>query len=104
LGQRAILRTKDYISGSVNRPEIEDMLRETLIPIGWGLGWDIQVTAAARPNQPILDMFEKEIGFSKYKLAKAFLRWSRDHEASDLTADERAQWTKLIAAVNNALK
>lgn len=80
------------------------MLRETLIPIGLGLGWDIQATAAAQPNRPISDMFEKQSGFSKYKLAKAFLRWSRDHEASDLTADERTQWTKLITAINNALK
>jgi hypothetical protein len=41
--------------------------------------------------------------FSKYKLVKAFLRWSRDHTASDLTAEERAQWDKLVAAINKVL-
>ena len=38
-----------------------------------------------------MDIFAAEIAdFSKYKLAKAFLRWARAHEASDLT-EERAE-------------
>ena len=61
--------------------------------------------AAAQDGRPIVDVFGAEVGaFSKYKLAKAFLRWARTHEASDLTADERSQWKALIDAINKALK
>lgn len=106
LGNRKIMRTKDYYSGEVTQPEIEDLLRETLIRVAAdGLGWSVQVTAAAQPSRPIVDIFTAEVtDFSKYKLAKAFLRWSRGHEASDLTEMERCQWIKLTTAVNKALK
>ena len=54
------------------------------------LGWDISATAAAQPARPIVDIFTAEApNFSKYRLAKAFLRWTRDHKADDITADER---------------
>ena len=42
--------------------------------------------------------------FSKYRLAKAFLRWTRSHEATDLTEDEQRQWAKLVETINAALK
>ena len=32
------------------------------------------------------------------------VRWTRDHNASALTDDERAQWTALITAINKALR
>lgn len=40
----------------------------------------------------------------KYRLARAYLRWTRAHTADDLTADERDQWKILITAINKALK
>lgn len=106
LGQRAILRTKDFLKAAVTKPEIEDLLRETLISIAKdAFQWDIAAAAATRTQQPIIDIFEREVGnFSKYRLAKAFLRWARDHEAGDLSATERDQWIALIGAVNSALK
>lgn len=106
LGNKKILRTKDSYSGKVTKPEIEDLLRETLVQVALDdLGWDVRTTAEAQPARPIVDIFTAKVGdFSKYKLAKAFLRWARAHEASDLTADERSQWTALVAAINNALK
>ncbi len=106
LGNKKILRTKDVYSGSVSNPEIEDILRETLVAIAKeDLGWDIVSTAVAQPGRPIINIFDTEVGkFSKYKLAKAFLRWSRNHEARDLTDKERDQWTRLINKINNALK
>ena len=81
-------------------------MRSTLIEIAKSeLGWDIAATAAAKPARPIVDVFNAEIrGFSKYKLAKAFLRWTRGHEAGDLSDDEQHQWKKLIDAINAALK
>jgi hypothetical protein len=69
------------------------------------LGWDIVATAVAQPNRPIIDLFRAEISdFSKYRLAKAFLRWTREHAAADLAAEELKQWKKLIEAINAALR
>ena len=106
LGNKKILRTKESYSGKVTKPEIEDLLRETLVKVALeDLGWDVTVTAAAQDARPIVDIFSAEVAdFSKYKLAKAFLRWARAHEAPDLTEEERKQWTALIGAINKALK
>lgn len=106
LGNKKILRTKDSHTGKVTKPEIEDLLRDTLAQVAFDdLKWDVRATAAAQPARPIVDIFTAEVvEFSKYKLAKAFLRWARAHEASDLSADEQSQWTALVAAINKALK
>lgn len=106
LGNKNILRTKDAYTGQATRPEIEDLLRDTLVSIAKNdLGWDVVTKAAQQPERPIIELFEGEVeGFSKYKLAKAYLRWTRDHQASDLTEDERTQWEALISSVNTALR
>lgn len=106
LGNKNILRTKDAYNGPVSKPEIEDLLRETLVQIGKDeLGWDVKNVAASQPSRPIAEVFGSTVkGFSKYKLAKAYLRWTRTHDASDLTADEQEQWAKLIGLINRALK
>jgi hypothetical protein len=106
LGNKGILRTKDSYTGGVTKPEIEDLLRETLVKVGKDdLGWDVTDVAAAQPARPIADIFSDNIsGFSKYKLAKAYLRWTRDHAASDLAADERTAFEDLIDRANRALK
>jgi energy-coupling factor transporter ATP-binding protein EcfA2 len=106
LGNKKILRTKDSYAGTITKPEVEDLLRETLVQVARNdLGWDVTATAAAQDARPIVDIFAAEVAdFSKYKLAKAFLRWARTHEASDLTEDERKQWTGLIGAINKVLK
>lgn len=106
LGNNKILRTKDSYIGKVTRPEIEDLLRDTLVQVALeDLKWDVRATSTAQPGRPIVDIFSAEVGgFSKYKLAKAFLRWARGHEASDLTEDEQGQWTALVGAINKALK
>lgn len=92
----------------MQKPEIEDLLRDTLIKIAKedkDLRWDISTMASTYPKMPILSVFKKEIPqFSKYKLAKAFLRWTRDHEAADLHSHEIDQYQKLIEAINSALK
>ena len=107
LGNKNILRTADAYAGAVKNPEIEDLLRDTLILVAkTDLGWDIEALAGQQPARPIVDIFTAEIGkkaFSKYHLAKAFLRWTREHEAADLTEAERIQWKELIKAINNAL-
>lgn len=105
LGNKRILRTKDAYNGKVNAPEIEDLLRVTLVTVAKDeLGWDVSAKASAQVGRPIVDLFAAEIaGFSKYKLAKAFVRWSRAADASKLAAEERKQWAVLIDAINKAL-
>ncbi|WP_275447232.1 AAA family ATPase [Roseomonas mucosa] len=106
LGNKRILRTRDVYKGAVTKPEVEDLLRETLVGIAKAsLGWDVEAKAAAQPGRPIVDLLSSEVsGFSKYKLAKAYVRWTRDNDASGLTADERDQWSALIGKINSALK
>lgn len=106
LGNRNILRTKDAYKGPVSKPEVEDLLRETLISVAKDeLGWDVRAEATQQQTRPIVDVFSSRMkGFSKYKLAKAYLRWTRTHEASDLTSDERDQWGSLIGTINKVLK
>jgi hypothetical protein len=105
LGNKAILRTKDSYIGAITNPEIEDLLRDTLIGIAkTELQWDVSSLAGQQAKRPIVDLFEEVIpDFSKYKLAKAFLRWSRDHSAINLTSAERSQWKTLIQAINKVL-
>jgi hypothetical protein len=107
LSQTGILRTKDSYVGPVAAPEIEDLLRDTLIEVGrTECGWDVMVQASSQPTRAIVDIFGAEIGsdFSKYRLAKAFLRWSQSHTSSDLTDTEQLQWATLIGAINSALR
>jgi len=106
LGNKAIMRTKDAYIGRATAPRLEDMLRETLIHIAKDrLEWDVAAAAAEQPDRSIVDLFASEISdFSKYRLAKAFLRWTRDHKASDLPYKERQQWRTLIEKINATLK
>jgi len=105
LGNKNILRTKDFCDG-VTKPEIEDLLRDTLIDIAKSeFGTDVSAVVKKNPSRPIIDIFSKEIkGFSKYKLAKAFVNWTRLNKVDSLTEEERKQWEKLFQSVNKALK
>ncbi|NLB01515.1 MAG: AAA family ATPase [Methanomicrobiales archaeon] len=106
LGNKRILRTKDIYSGSVSKPEIEDLFRETLIAIANDeLKWNVKAVADKQKSRPIVDIFTTEIkGFSKYQLAKAFLRWTRGNNFSDLTDEEQEHCKKLVDMINKALK
>lgn len=105
LGNSNILRTKDYCIG-IAKPEIEDLLRETLIAVAKiEYKKDVKKIADANPTRPIIDIFSKEIkDFSKYKLAKAYIRWTKTNDVQKLTTTEIDQWKKLIQAINKALK
>ena len=105
LGQKNILRTKDFVGG-IPKAEIEDILRETLIEIAKSeFGIDVKPTSDAQPTKPIVDIFTKEItNFSKYKLAKAFIRWSKNNSSSNLKPDELNNSKKLIETINKQLK
>ena len=105
VGNKNILRTKDFYS-KVNKPEIEDLLRETLIVIAKNeFGTDVKAFADKNPTKPIIDIFSKEIkNFSKYKLAKAYVKWTKNNDHSKLNQEERDNWTKMIQTINKALK
>jgi predicted ATPase/energy-coupling factor transporter ATP-binding protein EcfA2 len=106
VGNKAVLRTKDVYAGPLARPAVEDLLRETLVNIARNdLGWDIGGTASEHPERSVTEIFANTIGdFSKFKLAKAFLNWTRNHKADDLSEQERDQWKKLITSINTALR
>lgn len=105
LGNKNILRTKDY-NTNVAKAEIEDLLRETLVEIvKVEFGKDLSSIATTQKTRPIVDIFTAEIpNFSKYKLAKAYVRWTRTNEAKNLSEQERNQWSLLLQAVNKVLK
>jgi predicted ATP-dependent endonuclease of OLD family len=106
LGNKAILRTKDFYTGDVVKSEVEDLLRETLINIAKSeLGWDIEEVAKKQKGRAVIDIFSKEInGFSKYKLAKAYINWTKSNQSSDLQVIEINNWKKLIEKINSILK
>ena len=106
LGNKRILRTKDAYDGSVKTPEIEDLLRSTLIGIAKNIfSTDVSNRAAEQPERPIVHIFKTEIkDFSKYRLAKGLVRWTRENNAEALTSVEKAQWSVLISKINGALK
>lgn len=107
LGAKKILRTADFTTPKIAKAEIEDLVRPTLVTVAKAeLQWDIEAEVIAAPDKPVIDIFTNKFGngFSKYKLAKAFLRWARDHTAADLSEDEIAGCSGLITAINNALK
>ncbi|AXO20678.1 MULTISPECIES: AAA family ATPase [Providencia] len=107
LGNKRILRTSDFTRPKIDKAEIEDLLRDTLVQIAKDeLNWDITTSFSGAIDKPIINIFQKEIGkdFSKYKLAKAFLKWSRDHSITNLTKNEIQGCTNLINAINSALK
>lgn len=105
LGKKRILRTKDFYNGAVTKPEIEDVLRETLVKVAkTELDWDVAIKATSQPSRPIVDIFTEDVkGFSKYKLAKTYLKWTASHKATDLSDDERTWMIALMDAVNKAL-
>jgi hypothetical protein len=107
LGDKRILRTKDVYDGPVKQPRLEELLRQTLVAIGRAeFGWDVADESEVQPERPIIEIFSDRAGsdFSRYRLAKAYVRWTRAHKASDLTAAERQHWTGLITKINAALK
>ena len=100
-------RTKDVYNGQVSTPEIEDIPRDTLLTIAKEqCGWDAIAVTQAQEKRPIVNVLESvaKKDFSKYKLAKAFIRWAREHDLNNLQAAEIARAEKLIEKVNKALQ
>lgn len=105
LGNKNILRTKDYCE-NVPKAEIEDLLRETLIVIvKQEYGKDTKAISDSQPTRSIVDIFSSEVpNFSKYKLAKAYLGWTKTNDATKLAQTELENWIKLFRTINKNLK
>lgn len=106
LKNKGILRTKDFYAGAVSAPEIEDLLRLTLVGVAAAeFGVDVTAQASNQPSRSIIGLLQSEIPkLTKYKLAKAYLQWTRTNDANDLQAVEVQSWIELISAANKALK
>ena len=104
LGNKKILRTKDFCN--VPKAEIEDLLRHTLVEVA-KLEYNVDITqiVTEQPERPIVDILKNEIsGFSKYQMAKAYVRWTRENKVCDIHKEEIQQWTSLIEHINKSLK
>ena len=86
LTNKRILRTGDHITG-VQRAEIEDLFRVSLGLVARDeCGWDSVATIAAQSQRPIMGILADEhTGVSKWKLARAFVRWLATNGADALT-------------------
>lgn len=104
LTSKRILRTGDHIA-TVQRAEIEDLLRDTLALVAKdGCGWDSTKTIADQPTRPIMEILQVEHpDASKWKLARAFVRTLATNGTDALTPYERTAWGSLVKAVNKAL-
>lgn len=104
LSSKRILRTGDHVTG-VERAEIEDLLRASLGLVAKDeCGWDSVSTIAAQPKRPIMEILAGEhTGVSKWKLARAFVRWLSANGIDALTRDEQRAWASLVGAANKAL-
>ena len=105
LGHKNVLRSKDAYTGKATKPVIEDLLRETLLNVAaYDLGWDVRLAAAGQPDRSVVEIFADAVpNFSRYELAKAYVRWTRSHKAEDLTVAEQVQWESLVDLINSAL-
>lgn len=107
LGKHNILRTKDSYLGDVKKPEIEDLIRNTLVKIAKeNFGWDVESKANSQSSRSIVDIFEESYKkeFSKLKLSKEFIRWSAVHKFDELEQNEKENVTSLINLINKSFK
>ncbi|MFF0708738.1 AAA family ATPase [Gordonia sputi] len=104
LTTKRILRTGDHVSG-VQRAEIEDLFRASLGVVSRDeCGWDSVSTISKQSQRPIMEILADEhTGVSKWKLARAFVRWLALNGVDALTEGEHRAWTSLVAAANKAL-
>ena len=105
LDKKRILRTKDFAPGTVKGPEIEDLLRETLVKVARDrCDWDVEQVAALQPQRRLVEILTKEVtGFSELKLARAFMTWLGEKGFEALTADEQEAVQKFFTTTNKAL-
>jgi len=105
LDKKRILRTKEFAPGTVKGPEIEDLLRETLVEVARDrCGWEVEQIAAAQPQRRLVDILTKEAtGFSKLKLVRAFMTWLGENGFEGLADGEQVAVKEFFTIINKAL-
>jgi hypothetical protein len=97
--EQRILSVADFYKGAVEMPEVEDLVRDTLLSVAHDeLGLD---TIDEQAQRRVRDVLEAP-PISKYRLAKAFIRWMRTHGWDDLQSHEQDMLRSLFIAVNDA--
>ena len=110
LGEKKILRVGDFLEqqSDIKVAQIEDMLRDTLAVVASDKYQMEELIDIIRekPSESIVYILKDKLGnrFRKYDLAKAYLKWTKEKEADDLSEREVKQWTKLIKKMNQILK
>lgn len=65
---------------------------------------DVEQVAASQPQRRLVDILAKEVtGFSKLKLARAFMTWLGENGFKGLAADEQEAVNKFFTTINKAL-
>lgn len=105
LGNKKILRVHTFCP-SVEKPETEDLLRDTLITIvNENYGEDVRQFEDYNPTCSIVGLLKRGIpNFKKKDLALSYVKWAKIHSASDLSDNEIKNWTNLILEINKVLK
>ena len=105
LPKRGILRTKDFYQGPSPVPRWRTSCGTHSLPSPRANSAGTSRLRPARsPLRRIVDILDTQItGFSKYRLAKAFLTWLSTHGWADLAEAERVALAKLFTAANKAL-
>lgn len=107
LPRKSILRIGDFIAPKFAGAETEDLFRHTLGRIAAeALGWDSQNKISQQGTRPIMDILNEDHGksnVSKWRLAKAFVKWLQENSFENLQDGEKAAWGRFVTAVNKAL-
>lgn len=105
LAKSGVLRVGDFNFSAVKTPEIEDLLRDTLPAIiKEEFEQDVEEFTTQPERSAVAIMESQKPKITKYRLAKAFLRWCRSHSSKDLSAREIDAWQAFFTAVNKSLK
>ncbi|MCL2142786.1 MAG: ATP-binding protein, partial [Methanomassiliicoccaceae archaeon] len=109
VGARHLLRSRDFIDQEIKMPTVEDLMRDTLASVAKSeLGWDVSQYVVSMPSTPILKIFDDRMGneYSRTKLTKAFMNWSRPKIDSftSLSEGEQKRFINLMAEINASFR
>ena len=104
VGNKNILRVADFCSNEIQGGEVEDIIRNTLFKVFSNYSESKISEEDKKSSKSLVDILKKaDKNFSKYKLAKEFLKWSKEHNINDLEESEKNNCQKLVDTINKRL-
>lgn len=104
VGNKNILRVADFCSNEIQGGEVEDIIRNTLFKVFSNYSENKISEEDKKSSKSLVDILKKaDKNFSKYKLAKEFLKWSKEHNINDLEESEKNNCQKLVDTINKRL-